>query len=78
MNTPNRINTGFQLCNDSDSKCEVEDASISPKLRHMGAPKLQNISRIAESIKTQDFLTSIYVEVRACFPILSFAILLAS
>ena len=73
MNMPSRINIGFQLCNGSDSEGEVEDASISPKLSHMGAPKLQNISRIAESIKMQDFLTSIYVGVSGHFPVLSFA-----
>ena len=51
MNTLSRINTGFQLCDGSDSKGEVEDASISPKFSYMGALELQNISRIAESIK---------------------------
>ena len=46
MNTPSGINTGFQLCasNGSDSKSEVEDASISPTLSHSEAPELQNIS----------------------------------
>ena len=40
---------------------EIEDASISPKLSYVEAPELQNISRIAELIKTQeDFLTNIY------------------
>ena len=39
----------------------------------------QNISRITESIKTQeDFLTSIYVEVSECFPDISFAMSRAS
>ena len=61
MNTPSRINTAFQLCDGSDSEGEVEDASISPTLSHVGEPELQNISRIAELIKTQDFLTGIYV-----------------
>ena len=78
MNTLSRINTGFQLCNGSDREGEVEDASISPTLSHVGAPKLQNISRIAESIKIQDFLTSIYVGVSGRFPVLSFAMSRAS
>ena len=51
MNTPSGINTGFQLCDGSDSEGEVEDASMSSILSHMEAPELQNISRIAESIK---------------------------
>ena len=78
MNTPSRINTGFQLCDGSDSEGEVEDVSISLTLSHVGAPELQNISRIAESIKTQDFLTSIYVGVSGRLPVLSFAMLRAS
>ena len=78
MNMPSRINTGFQLCDGNDSKGEVEDASISPIISHVGAPELQNISRIAESIKTQDFLISIYVGVSGCFPVLSFAMSCAS
>ena len=73
MNTLSRINTAFQLCDGSDSEDEVEDASISLTLSHVGAAELQNISRIAESIKTQDFLTSIYVGVSESFPVLSFA-----
>ena len=75
MNMLSGINTGFQLCDGSDSKGEVEDASIiSPTLSHMEAPELQNFSRIAESIKTQEgFLTSIYEGVSGCFPDLSFA-----
>ena len=72
MNTLSVINTGFQLYDGSDSEGEVEDAIISPQLSHVGAPELQNISRIAESIKTQDFLTSIYVGVSGRFPVLSF------
>ena len=44
MNTASGINTGFQLCNSSDSEGEVEDASISPTLSHAEAPELQNIS----------------------------------
>ena len=76
---PSGINTGFQLCNGSDSKGEIEDASISPTLSHVKAPKCQNISRIAESIKMKEgFLTSIYEEVSGCFPDLSFAISRAS
>ena len=79
MNTPSGINAGFQLCYGCDSEGEVEDASISPTLSHMEAPELQNISRIAESIKTQeDFLTSIYVGVSGRFPDLSFAMSRAS
>ena len=61
MNMPHGINTGFQLCDGSDSEGEVEDAStcISPILSHAEALELQNISRIAESIKTkEDFLSS--------------------
>ena len=73
------INTGFRLCDGSDSEGEVEDASISPTLSHAEAPELQNISGIAESIKTQeDFLTSIYEEVSGRFPDLSFAMSCAS
>ena len=78
MNTPSGINTGFQLCNGSDSEGEVEDA---PKLSHVEAPELQKISRIAdhESIQTQeDFLTSIYEGVSGCSPDLSFAMSRAS
>ena len=48
MNTPSGINTGFQLCDGSDSEGEVEDAGISPTLSHMEAPELQNISRIVD------------------------------
>ena len=44
----------------------------------MEAPELQNISRIAELIKTQDFLTNIYEGVSECFPDLSFAMSHAS
>ena len=74
MNTLSGIKTGFQLCDGSDSEGEVEDASISPTRSHTKAPELQNISRIAESIKTQeDFLTSIHEEVSGRFPDLSFA-----
>ena len=48
---------------------EVEDASISPTLSHTEAPELQNISRMAESIKTQeDFLTNIHEGVSGRFP----------
>ena len=58
MNMPSGINTGFQLCVGSDSEGEVEDAGISSTLSHVEVPGLQNISRIAESIKTQeDYLT---------------------
>ena len=79
MNTPSRINTRFQLCDDSDSKGEAKDASISPTLSHVEATELQNISRIAESIKMQeDFLTSIYEGVSERFPDLSFALSHAS
>ena len=81
MNTPSGINTGFQLCNGSDSEGEVKDASIScnPTLSHVEASELQNISRIAESIKTQeDFLTSICEGVSGRFPDLSFAMSRAS
>ena len=56
----------------------MEDASISPTLSHVEEPELQNISRIAESIKTQYFLTSIYVEVSERFPVLSFVMSHAS
>ena len=78
MNTLSRINTGFQLCDGSDREGEVEDASISPTLCHVGAPELQNIFRIAESIKMQYFLTSIYVGVSGRFPVLSFVMSHAS
>ena len=78
MNTLSRINTAFQLCDGSDSEGKVEDASISPTLSHVGEPELQNISRIAELIKTQDFLTSIYVGVSGRFPVLSFVMSHAS
>ena len=79
MKTLNGINTGFQLCNGSGSKGEVEDDSISPTLSHVEAPELQNIFRIAELIKMQeDFLTSIYVGVSGHFPDLSFAMSRAS
>ena len=51
-----------------------KDTSISPILSHVEAPKLQNISRIAESIKTQeDFMISIYERGSGHFPDLSFA-----
>ena len=40
MNTLSGINTGFQLCDGSDSKGEVEDVSISPILSHAEAPEL--------------------------------------
>ena len=76
MNTPSGINTGFQLCDGSDSEGEVKDA---PTLSHAEVPKLQNISRIAESIQTQeDFLTCIYERVSGRFPDLSFAMSRAS
>ena len=75
---PSRINTAFQLCDGSDSEGEVKDTSISPTLSHMGELELQNIFRIAESIKTQGFLTSIYVGVSGCFPVLSFVMSHAS
>ena len=79
MNTPSGINTGFQLCNGSNSQGEVKDANMSPTLSHAEAPKLQNISRIAESIKMQeDFLTSIYQGLSGRFPDLSFAMSRAS
>ena len=79
MNTPSGIETGFQLCDGSDNEGKVENASISPTLSHTEVPKLQNISRIAESIKTQgDFLTSIYERVSGHFPDLSFAMSRAS
>ena len=52
MNKPTQSNTGFQLCDGSDSEGEAEDASISPILSHAEAPELQNISRIAVAIKT--------------------------
>ena len=79
MNMPSGINTGFQLCDGSDSKGEVEDAIISPTLTNAEVSKLQNISRIAELIKTQeDFLTSIYEGVSVRFPDLSFALSRAS
>ena len=79
MNMRSGINTGFLLCDDSDSKSEVEDAGISPTLSHTEVPKLQNISRIAESIKMQeDFLTSIHEGVSGHFPDLSFAMSCAS
>ena len=69
MNMPSGINTGFRSCDGSDSKGEVEDASISPSFSHVEAPELQNISRIAKLIKTQeDFLTSIYKGVSGRFP----------
>ena len=43
------------------------------------APKLQNISRIAESLETQkDFLTRIYEGISGRFPDLSFAMSRAS
>ena len=69
MDTSSGINTVFQLCDGSDSEGVVEDAStISPTLSHMEAPKLQNFSRMAESIKMQEgFLTSIYEGVSGCF-----------
>ena len=78
MNMPSRINTGFQLCDCIDSEGEVEDASISLTLSHVGAPELQNIFRIAELIKMQDFLTSIDVGVSGRFPVLSFVMSRAS
>ena len=55
-----------------------KDASISPILNHAEVPELQNISRIAESIKTQDFLTSIYERGSGHFSDLSFAMSHAS
>ena len=79
MNTPSGINTVFQLCDGSDSEGEVENTSISPTHSHMEAPELQNISRIAELIKTQEnFLTRIYKGVSGCFPDLSFVMSRAS
>ena len=52
---------------------------ISPTLGHAEAPELQNISRIAESIKMQeDFLTGIYEVVSGYLPDISFAISCAS
>ena len=79
MNTSSRIKTGFQLCDGSDSEGDVEDASISPTPSHVEVPELQNISRIAESIKTQkDFLTSIHEGVSGRFPDLYFAMSRAS
>ena len=79
MNTLSGINTGFQLCDGSDSEGEIEDASISPTLSHTEAPELQNISRIAESIKMQeDFLISIHKGVSGCFPDFTFAMSHAS
>ena len=78
MNTPSRINTGFQLCDGSDSEGKVEDASINPTLSHVEALELQKISRIAELIETQeDFLTRIYEGVCRCFPHLSFALIVS-
>ena len=68
MNAPSGVNTGFQLCDGSDSEGEVEDVSISPTLSHMEAPELQNISRIAKSIEAQeDFLTRMYEGVSGRF-----------
>ena len=79
MNTPSGNNTGFQLCDGSDSEGEVKDASISPTLSHTEVPKLQNISRIAESIKMQeDFLTSIHEGIGGCFPDFTFVMSRAS
>ena len=79
MNTLSGINTGFRLCNGSHSEGEVKDASISPTLSHTEAPELQNFTRIAESIKTQeDFLTSIYEGVSGRFPDSSFSMSRAS
>ena len=75
MNTPSGINTGFRLCDASDSEGEVKDASISPTLSHVEAPEIQNISRIAEAIETQkDF----YEGVSGRFPNLSFEMSCAS
>ena len=45
MNTPSGINSGFQLCDGSDSEGEVE---VAPTLSHVEAPELQKISRIAD------------------------------
>ena len=79
MNIPSGINTGFWLCDASDSEGKVEDASISPTLSHAEVPELQNISRIAESIETQeDFQISIYEGVSGRFPDLSFEMSRAS
>ena len=79
MNTPTQINTGFQLCDGSDSEGEAKDASISPILSHAEVPQLQNISRIAVAIEMQeDFLTRIYEGVSGCFPDLFYAMLHAS
>ena len=79
MNMPTQINTGFQLCDGSDSEGEAEDASISPILSHTEAPQLENISRIAVAIETQeDFLTRIYEGVSGRFPDLCFAMSRAS
>ena len=47
MNMPSEINTGFQLCDGSDSEGEVEDASISPMLSHAEVPESHKFSRIA-------------------------------
>ena len=78
MNMPSRINTGFQLCDGSDSEGKVKDASISPTLSHVEALELQKISRIAESIETQeDFLTRIYEGVSGHFPHLSFVLIIS-
>ena len=56
-----------------------KDASISSILNHAEAPELQNISRIAESIKTQeDFMISIYERGSGHFSDLSFAMSQAS
>ena len=53
--------------------------SGSPTLSQAEAPKLQKISWIAESIKTQeDFRTSIYEGISGHFPDLSFAMSCAS
>ena len=53
--------------------------SSSPTLSQAEAPELQNISRIAESIETQeDFQTNICEGVSGCFPDLSIAMSRAS
>ena len=79
MNTRSGINTVFQLCDGSDSEGEVENTSISPTHSHAEEPELQNISRIAELIKTQEnFLTRIYKGVSGRFPDLSFVMSRAS
>ena len=78
MNVPSRINTGFQLCDGSDSEGKVEHASIRSTLSHAEAPELQNISRIAESIEMQDFLTRIYEGVSGHFPHLSFVLIISA